>query len=106
VKNKVDAWFDVARALVDAILDAEAETSALGLRWSVDDDDDNGQQVHDALWQAQTTFVRGDLVAAEAAVGGLIALAERVPPEEEGFQSPVPHLDALRGLLLLAPRSR
>lgn len=105
MKNKVDAWFDVARALVDAILDAEAETSALGLRWSVDDDDD-GQQVHDALWQAQTTFVRGDLASAEAAVAALLALAERVPPEEEGFQSPVPHLDALRGLLVLAPRSR
>jgi len=102
--TRAEAWFAVARSLVDAMLDAEAESSRLGMpSWDVDDDD--GDSVHRALWAAQTAFVRGDLAVAGDKVRALVAIAERVPPEEEGFRSPVPHLDALRGLLVLAPRA-
>lgn len=97
------AWLTVARALVDAILDAEAESARLGLSWEVGDD--GGDAVHRALWAAQTAFVKDDLRVAAATVRSLIGIAERVAPEEEGFTSPVPHLEALRGLLVLAPGS-
>ena len=95
------AWHAVARALVDSILDAQAESQRLGIHWEIDDD---GETIHNALWQAQTAFVTADPTKSARAVRALLAVAEKLAPAEDWAAHPVPHLDALRGLLVLVPR--